>query len=914
MNKIYKVVWSKVKHCYVVTSELAKRQTKGCGARSLRMATVSLGMAAALLCTGAVLPIFGESVAEAGKVQIGNKLFDGDNLNWNEDAKAVTITQGSSESSLFAFGNISYTSYTTSGTKLKLNAFPGRDTVSFAVVDGQLIEVHDAPIKVIRDYPSAMDGYTENSNVSGYHITVNIADDKSDDKYLNTVYGGYSKDGNVSGNTAAITNGTITKSVYGGYSNVGKVSNNTVNLNGGTVSGMVNGGYSQSGATTGNTVNITGGTVGTASASPADEYAEGVVYGAYSVSSSVNTGDVTGNTVTIKSGTVGNTVQAVIGGFTRATGSSGNSGKATGNTVTIEGGTITGIVRGGASMSSQNTAGEVKENSVIIKGGELKTTTNIDYEAHTVTSYRSDIYGGYLEGDENSGVVQDNTVTISGGNLTDAKVYGGYSNASNAVHNTVEITKDFTGTAYGGVTGGASGSGNAIKNEVSIGGGTIGRYDYNVYGGYSETGTAGGTADEGNTVTITGGKVEGSAVGGYSKSGAVKNNVVTVSGSETEVSEIYGGSSWTGTVSENTANIQGGRVGYAYGGYSSDGTANGNKLNISGVKVGGGVYGGDAPTTTYNAVTISGDAEISTPYLTGGRSFNYQTGGVATGNTFTIRGGTFSGVAEYSYAIVGGFTDGNGTAKDNAVNLTGEVTGLENFELYGYVHAATHSGNELHIGGTKTYDSSGTATVSGGDVWQGKSSDGTLNNKVKSVSNFESIVLHNVKWSTTLPVLEATKITNIGTLDITNMQFDQTPSNGESMALLKAGNDLGASGVGIGLAYKDGSTEKTATSAELATGVTFDSGALTDTAVNGVSVTGTQSKKVSLENSNYEIRYAFSSTISGITIATDTFTAGGTARAFGSGDNLTGATITNNLAFSDESKKNMAKRNQHGDP
>ena len=65
MNKIYKVVWSKAKHCYVVTSELAKRQTKGCGARSLRMATVSLGVAASLLCSGAVLPIFGESVAEA---------------------------------------------------------------------------------------------------------------------------------------------------------------------------------------------------------------------------------------------------------------------------------------------------------------------------------------------------------------------------------------------------------------------------------------------------------------------------------------------------------------------------------------------------------------------------------------------------------------------------------------------------------------------------------------------------------------------------------------------------------------------------------------------------------------------------------------------------------------------------------
>ena len=92
MNKIYKVVWSKVKHCYVVTSELAKRQTKGCGTRSLRMATVSLGVAASLLCTGAVLPIFGESVAEAGSVGVVNKLIMGDGLEWNGSTTAVTIT------------------------------------------------------------------------------------------------------------------------------------------------------------------------------------------------------------------------------------------------------------------------------------------------------------------------------------------------------------------------------------------------------------------------------------------------------------------------------------------------------------------------------------------------------------------------------------------------------------------------------------------------------------------------------------------------------------------------------------------------------------------------------------------------------------------------------------------------------
>lgn len=28
MNKIFKVVWSKTKNCYVVTSEIAKRHTK----------------------------------------------------------------------------------------------------------------------------------------------------------------------------------------------------------------------------------------------------------------------------------------------------------------------------------------------------------------------------------------------------------------------------------------------------------------------------------------------------------------------------------------------------------------------------------------------------------------------------------------------------------------------------------------------------------------------------------------------------------------------------------------------------------------------------------------------------------------------------------------------------------------------
>ena len=59
MNKIYKVIWSKTRNCYVAVSEIAKRNGKSCtsvncGAkanrtRSLHRAAVTLGVTAALI-------------------------------------------------------------------------------------------------------------------------------------------------------------------------------------------------------------------------------------------------------------------------------------------------------------------------------------------------------------------------------------------------------------------------------------------------------------------------------------------------------------------------------------------------------------------------------------------------------------------------------------------------------------------------------------------------------------------------------------------------------------------------------------------------------------------------------------------------------------------------------------------------
>ena len=56
MNKIYKVIWSKARNCYVAVSEIAKRNGKSCtsvncGAKANR-SHVALALSLALCVTG----------------------------------------------------------------------------------------------------------------------------------------------------------------------------------------------------------------------------------------------------------------------------------------------------------------------------------------------------------------------------------------------------------------------------------------------------------------------------------------------------------------------------------------------------------------------------------------------------------------------------------------------------------------------------------------------------------------------------------------------------------------------------------------------------------------------------------------------------------------------------------------------
>ncbi len=344
--------------------------------------------------------------------------------------------------------------------------------------------------------------------------------------------------------------------------------------------------------------------------------------------------------------------------------------------------------------------------------------------------------------------VSNNTVTVAGSHA--GGIYGGYGNSNNNVdvtNNKVTISGTVgsgnSGNAlHGGLANGGN-SGNVMKNAVLIDGGTVNTKS--VTGGYSLDNNANNSCYE-NTVTIKNGKVyttdEYGIYGGrfYSGSGSVINNSVTISGTS-----IIG-------TSNTKTNV--------YGGKAISGIAERNKVEISGGTIYADVYGG-------HSTGASGSAKY---------------------NIVTIEGGDFAGTSSNIY---GGYVE-DGTASNisnNIVNLYGSVTGLNNANLYGSnIFANNSKGNELHIGGTKTYTKQNDSYVSSETVetpFVGNTGT-TQKNTVKSVKNFQSIVLHKVNWNPNMPVLAAGSFSNIGSLDVSKMELQGELSLG-TMALLQSG-------------------------------------------------------------------------------------------------------------------------------
>lgn len=381
-------------------------------------------------------------------------------------------------------------------------------------------------------------------------------------------------------------------------------------------------------------------------------------------------------------------------------------------------------------------------------------------------------------------------LTITGGDWSNfAHFKGGWSIENGLNLTGYAITLDGVTTTTSVDIYGAKTSGAAQDNAVTLDNSTI-KAVSTIQGGYSDSG-----AVSGNTVTIGANSTVGhegedgfSIYGGRTGAAAATGNTVTIKGkiltalpttdSYPSVNITGGYSGGTGEVSNNKVNFESGSVFkakciYITGGHANNsGNANNNQINI-------------------NGATIYSNRETN---IYGGRA---DGSGSADGNTITIKNSDVnssrSGGGHGMLRIYGGHSQ-TGTGSNNTINLLGDsyLNGHINFYLYGSNETAG-TGNELHIGGVK-----GSTDTNSANIWKNGYGPNTINNIV----NFETLALHDVAWNTYTSALEA-RVINGGTLDadkltldITNLKIydgdtiKQFYNAGESMNLFTSWTDL----------------------------------------------------------------------------------------------------------------------------
>ena len=86
MNQIYKVIWSRVKHCYVVVSEISGRCGKNGGAASEKKSLPFRAFLCALALTGCLMPGVAGANTQYGP---GASATGGDSVAVGDSAKAT---------------------------------------------------------------------------------------------------------------------------------------------------------------------------------------------------------------------------------------------------------------------------------------------------------------------------------------------------------------------------------------------------------------------------------------------------------------------------------------------------------------------------------------------------------------------------------------------------------------------------------------------------------------------------------------------------------------------------------------------------------------------------------------------------------------------------------------------------------
>ena len=308
-------------------------------------------------------------------------------------------------------------------------------------------------------------------------------------------------------------------------------------------------------------------------------------------------------------------------------------------------------------------------------------------------------YGTY---DDVGEEVTNNSVFINDGSVSE-NVYGGYSDGGSATHNSVTMNA------------GTIGDGSNVAGETG-----------NVFGGY----VLGGDGNVAfNNVTLNAGTVETSVFGGYIENGngAVTNNGVLINdGSVNE--NVFGGFSDGGPVTHNSVTLNGGTIGDGF-------DATGETGNV----FGGYVLGGDGNVAFNNVTLNAGTVETS---VFGGYIENGD--GAVTNNSVFLHGG---GVLNQVY---GGWTDGSGVAMRNSVTVSdGTIGDGPDTAIYGgwstggaaMENRVSFLGGEAYgiYGGQSVLDDAvnNSVFVSGGTVFSvfaGKTRDGIAENNLVVIS------------------------------------------------------------------------------------------------------------------------------------------------------------------------------------
>ena len=406
---------------------------------------------------------------------------------------------------------------------------------------------------------------------------------------------------------------------------------------------------------------------------------------------------------------------------------------------------VGGAFLGASGSASQNTVETTDVKATEIDGGlvQLDGTSGVQNpvgkaNGNAVTmdnSTAKSVMGGGVRGNNNTGnEANGNTVTLQNGASAGTVIGGNVENGSgNSNGNTVTLQN---GASAGTIIGGKveNGSGNANENRINITeNSTVNSVD-DMYGGYTENGSA-----DNNTISITNGNVTvgskgnddnaddniySSIISGYTHDGGdVIGNVVSISGEKSNIS------AWS-----------------VNGGYAENGKAQKNLVNISGGRISAdNIVGGDGNTAAESAV----------------QDF-------VTGNVVNIAGGTITPYSLDNVEIAGAeFVDSNsvGEIKDNAVNLSG-TPDLTKADLYGWKSDdgnPLHSGNTLNLGYTATMtDTPETRTITGSETsWNGTT--------IHGLYNFDTIYFHDLKPENTgLTVTGTVSLPKNAELEVSN--------------------------------------------------------------------------------------------------------------------------------------------------